>query len=230
MKRVKTGNAFIRSERGAVAAEFALIAPIFIALILAIVEFGIVYTRFNIIADSVEETARVMKTGRQFNTPTSTCADETACFLEYFCDGVDELVTCSPGVNFSYDVVSYATFQELAADNTSLPCPTDQGGGQAPGASPPYDAGVSSSIMRIRVCYELPVINPYLGVAFPQTGSGNLKFLRTMIFANEPYGAPNTPGGGANGSGGGNGSSSGGGGSGGGNGSEGGGDYPYGGS
>ena len=211
MKRIKISKAFVRNERGMVAAEFALIAPIFIALILAIVEFGIVYMRFNIIEDSVEETARVMKTGRQFSTLPSTCADEAACFLEYFCDGVDELLKCSPGSNFSYDVVSYATFQDLAADNASLPCPTDQGGGQRDDASPPYDVGVSSSIMRIRVCYELPAINPYLGIAFPQTGSGNLKFLRTMIFVNEPYGAPNAPGGGANGSGGGNGSEGGGG-------------------
>ena len=186
MRRVTLNNAFLRNERGAIPVEFALIGPVFFALTLSIVEFGVLYARFNVIESSIEETARIMRTGRTFMTASPACTNEAACFEEHFCDGVDELVKCEPGLNFNYDVVAYATFQELAADTAPLLCPSDSGGSQV-GTPPPYNAGVSSSIMRIRVCYELPAINPYLGFSFPKAGSGNLKFLKTTIFANEPY-------------------------------------------
>lgn len=52
-----------RSEDGAVAAEFALLAPILILLLLGIVQFGLAMWRVSIVESAAREGARVASVG-----------------------------------------------------------------------------------------------------------------------------------------------------------------------
>ena len=174
----------VHNERGSTAIEFAMIAPVFLALILGIIEVGILNIRMNVIADSVDEAARTIRVGGQFQTAASACADEAACFAEEFCDYVRVVASCNPGTDFTYDVASFDNFGALAADNGTLDCPGEGGGGAT---APAFNAGDSSAVVRMRVCYELSVTNPYLRRVFPSGANGRLRFTKTAIFANEPF-------------------------------------------
>ena len=69
-----------QSQRGAAAVEFALLAPLFIALLFAIVEFGlIVYTK-SMLAHASREAARL---GVVYSTPRRTEAEIKAVVQNY---------------------------------------------------------------------------------------------------------------------------------------------------
>lgn len=174
------------NEEGTVAVEVAIIAPLLFAILFAVVELGILHVRMNVISDSVGEVSRIIKTGREFSVTGPTCANKVDCFVSQFCENVQAITKCKLGVNFSYEIKSYATLQDIGNDNTPLLCPSDSGGGQ-PSTEPSFDMGNSASIVRIRICYELPVINPYFGMAFRTLSNGNIRYAKTEIFANEPY-------------------------------------------
>jgi Flp pilus assembly protein TadG len=54
-----TKNKFLKKEKGASAVEFALILPVFILLIFAILQFGIVFTNWIAITYAAREGARL---------------------------------------------------------------------------------------------------------------------------------------------------------------------------
>ena len=60
-----------RSERGAVAVEFALLAPVLIMLLLGIMEFGRAYNAQITLSSAARESVRVMAIG---NNPTAARA------------------------------------------------------------------------------------------------------------------------------------------------------------
>ncbi|AOT02065.1 TadE/TadG family type IV pilus assembly protein [Arthrobacter sp. U41] len=70
-----------RSERGAVAVEFALLAPVLIMLLLGIVEFGRAYNTQISLSSAAREGVRVMAIG---NNPTAarTAAKNAAAGLQ----------------------------------------------------------------------------------------------------------------------------------------------------
>ena len=50
----------MRSERGAVAVEFALVLPLLVAMLLGIMEFGLMYNGQMSVTNAARETARTM--------------------------------------------------------------------------------------------------------------------------------------------------------------------------
>lgn len=174
-----------KNEEGTTAVEFAIIAPLLFVILFAVVELGILYVRMNVVSDGIEEVSRIIKTGQKFSASRPTCNSEADCFVNQFCDNVDTINKCTHGINFSYDVQAFTALHEIN-NNTPLPCPSENGGGGASN-NPSFNAGDSSSIVMIRVCYELPIINPYLRTSFKALPNGNIRYAKTEIFANEPY-------------------------------------------
>ena len=92
-----------QSQRGTAAVEFALLAPLFIALLFAIVEFGlIVYTK-SMLAQATREAARF---GVVFSTPRRTQDEIKAVVQNYLnqCslnNGADITVTGAGGASGS---------------------------------------------------------------------------------------------------------------------------------
>jgi len=69
-----------RSQRGASAVEFALIAPLFVALLFAIVEFGMILYTKGMLTHAAREGARY---GVVFVTPRRTSSEITTKVREY---------------------------------------------------------------------------------------------------------------------------------------------------
>lgn len=69
-----------QSQRGTAAVEFALLAPLFVALLFAIVEFGLVLYTKNMLAQATREGARF---GVIYSTPRRTTSEIQAVVQNY---------------------------------------------------------------------------------------------------------------------------------------------------
>lgn len=69
-----------QSQRGAAAVEFALLAPLFVAVLFAIVEFGLIIYTKSMLAQATREGARF---GVVYTTPRRTAADIQAVVQTY---------------------------------------------------------------------------------------------------------------------------------------------------
>lgn len=81
-----------RSERGATMIEFAFVFPIFIALVFAIVELGVMFQKRTLIDDAVQAAGRVgAALGNDMDTDLSMLETITANAAQIGNDGVDVL-------------------------------------------------------------------------------------------------------------------------------------------
>src|SRR3954452_8463926 len=86
---------FRRNRRGSAAVEFALVAPIFFALLFAIIETALVFFASQVLETGVQDSSRMIYTS-QAVTPTA--------FKQDLCDRVAALFSCA---NVCVDVKSY---------------------------------------------------------------------------------------------------------------------------
>src|SRR4051812_36734503 len=90
---------FRRNRRGSAAVEFALVAPVFFALLFAIIETALVFFAGQVLETGVQESGRLLFTNQ------SNCSGMTqANFKQYVCDRVSALMSCS---GLDIDVRSY---------------------------------------------------------------------------------------------------------------------------
>jgi Flp pilus assembly protein TadG len=66
-------NTKIGSERGQTITEFALILPIFIALLFGIIQFGIAFNNYVTLTDAARAGARKAAVSRNSNDPSGDC-------------------------------------------------------------------------------------------------------------------------------------------------------------
>ncbi|WP_306915829.1 MULTISPECIES: TadE/TadG family type IV pilus assembly protein [unclassified Arthrobacter] len=106
------------SERGAVAVEFALLAPVLVLLLLGIMEFGRAYNTQITLSSAAREGVRVMAIN---NTPTAarTAVRNAATGLQPALTDANIAVTpstCTPGAQVSLTITySFSTMTGIAA-------------------------------------------------------------------------------------------------------------------
>lgn len=168
---------FKRNRRGSAAVQFALTAPLFFAMLFAIVETSLVFVAGQVLETSVHDTARLVLTGQMSGSSGTTQQQ----FRDNICNGASALFTCSGLV---VDVKKYSAFN--SADFTSKPIDactsTDTSG---------FVLGGPGEVMVVRAFYKWPLYVTGLGYYIGGTGSGgvrcNLKLLSsTAVFRNEP--------------------------------------------
>lgn len=178
-------KAWIRSDQGSAAIEFGFIAPVFFALMLGILEIGVMmFTQFAL-QNSVMSAARLIRTGQahsnalliQDGTPVPKCAGDGASaqttfsnegqwFKQQVCCGVDPLIssaTCTSDVVVTVAAPSTGfagDFNSLTASGTA---------GTYFGADPNDSAtasvaaqNVACQIVMVRANYNWPVWFPGL--------------------------------------------------------------------
>jgi len=94
------------SERGAVAVEFALLAPVLVMLLLGIMEFGRAYNAQVTISSAAREGVRVMAIG---NSPTAarTAAKNAAISLQPALSDTNITIspsTCTTGAQMTFKI------------------------------------------------------------------------------------------------------------------------------
>lgn len=178
MKRCAFGT-IANNRDGAAAVEFALVAPLFFALVFSIIEAGWFFFVNSAVDQANATAARLIRTGQAQTTLT---ADQ---FYTKICNVVDNFGDCEK--RLTVDVSRYATFTALAADLSNPQCrnqddPTIQGA-QFTDA----DYGGQNEIIRVRVCFLYKPINPALGLQLTTNNHGYRELVSLSIFRNEPF-------------------------------------------
>lgn len=176
-----------KHQRGSAAVEFALVAPLFLALVFSILEAGWFFFVSSAVEQANAAAARLIRTGQAQN---ATDADgnpvySTDAFYNEICRVVSTFGDCDK--TLTVDVSRFASFDALAADATNPVC-RDQDDLTIQGAQfSAGDYGVQNEIIRVRVCYLYNPINPALGLTLKTGKHGFKQLIAQSIFRNEPY-------------------------------------------
>src|SRR5665213_2118145 len=114
---------FRRNRRGSAAIEFALVAPVFFALLFAIIETAIMFFATQVLETMTQDSARAILTGQAQSGGVSICQAggvsapcTQATFTNYVCSQIPALFTCA---GLYVDVESYSSFSSVVI-NLSL--------------------------------------------------------------------------------------------------------------
>src|SRR5882757_1020173 len=139
---------FRRSRRGSAAVEFALVAPVFFALLFAIVETAIVFFAGQVLETIAQNSARMILTGQAQNA-----GYQQPDFKTYVCNQIPALFTCA---NIYVDVQSYPSFS-----NVGITTQIDGTGNFI--ATMNYSPGAPGDIVVVRLFYQWPLFVTGLG-------------------------------------------------------------------
>jgi len=164
---------FRRNRRGSAAVEFALVAPIFFAVLFAIIELALVFFATQILETVTQDTARLIMTGQ-----AQGASFTQAQFKNAVCAKLAVMFDCVNGV--SIDVKNYPTFSTVDVSD-----PIDASKNFVPPNN--YLPGGPGDIVVVRLFYKWPVFVAGLGFNLANL-SGNKRLLTaTAAFQNEPY-------------------------------------------
>jgi len=178
-KRRRGRASFLKSETGATALEFALIATPFFALLLGIIELGLIFMASITLENAISKASRQIRTG-EVKAPAA--ADQVPAALEAFRKTVCvemAWMQASCNANLTLHVKTFTNFNDI-----SLSSPV-QNGAFNPGAAV-FQTGGPSSIVLVRAYYQWPLIAPLMNQGLVKT-PGKTLIMATTTFRNEPF-------------------------------------------
>lgn len=166
---------FRACEKGAALIEFAFIAPILIALIIATLEVCLTFFAQQLLESTTERAARQILTGQAQKQGMSQNA-----FKTIVCDSLPSFMTCN---NVLIDVSTAASFSAINLNNYTITL--DSSGN--PTNSFSFNMGNPGDIVVMRVMYIWPVVAAPLGFDLSDLTSGKKLLVSTAVFKSEPY-------------------------------------------
>lgn len=177
LRRLRLSNALRRfgaSRKGSAAVQFALVAPLFFALIFAIVEVALVFFANQILETGTQDTARLLFTHQAQDQ--NLTGEQVRTNL---CNRVSVLLACDGVI---LDVRSYPAGQPFTVP------PFFDGGGNPISSNflyQPPDPN-SSNIVVVRAFYKWPLIFTNLGFSLINIGTDKRLLTSTVAFRVEP--------------------------------------------
>jgi Flp pilus assembly protein TadG len=163
---------FRRNRGGSAAVEFALVAPVFFALLFAIIETAIMFFASQVLETITQNSARMILTGQ-----AQTASFTQAQFQTYVCGQIPALFNCN---NVYVDVESYTSFSNVTI-NSQIDASKNFINNMQ------YSPGGPGDIVVVRLFYQWPLFVTGLGYNISNL-SGNQRLLSaTAAFRNEPF-------------------------------------------
>jgi Flp pilus assembly protein TadG len=166
---------FCRARRGATAVEFALIAPAFLATLIAVLETTVFLFAQQALQTAAVQAGRLFMTGQAQNTAMTQSQ-----FINAACPAIQALFDCN---SLMVDVQSYSTFNGA---NASAPTLTYNGQGQVTN-NWSFNPGAPGEIVVVRLIYQWPVVGGPLGFALSNLTNGTAEMMGVTAFRVEPY-------------------------------------------
>jgi Flp pilus assembly protein TadG len=170
---------FRRNRRASAALEFAMVAPVFFALLFAIIETALTFFASQVLETITQDSSRAIFTGQAQNaslTPTQ--------FATCVCSRVPALFDCS---NLWIDVQSYKSFSNVTINN-----PVDAGGNFV---SPQFSPVQPGDVVVVRLGYKWPIFVTGLGYNIANLPGSKRLLTASAAFKVEPYPSVSTPAG-----------------------------------
>ncbi len=173
-RRARDISRFYFARQGATAVEFALIAPAFLATLIALLETTIYLFAQQTLQSAALEAGRLFMTGQAQNGGTTQ-----AQFQNDVCPFIQTLLSCSA---LMVDVQSYSSF---SAATTSSPTLTYTNGQVSNTWS--YSPGGPGDIVVVRLIYQLSVVGGPLGFVLATLPNSMAEVMGISVFRVEPY-------------------------------------------
>jgi len=178
-KAFRPGRRFWRSRRGSTAVEFALVAGPFIALMVGVIELGMIFMASITLENAVAVASRQIRTG-EVKTPSQSSQEATS--LEGFRTSICSKMSwmqADCNANLSVDVETFTTF-----NNVTLTNPISAGTFN-PGALD-FKTGGPSAIVLVRAYYKWTLVAPMIHQGLEKI-PGKTLLVSTTTFRNEPF-------------------------------------------
>lgn len=170
-----------RNKDGTAAVEFAIVAPVFMALMFSLFEVGWYFYANSIVDASVGDAARLIETG-QIQKSTGTDAQKKQAMFNAVCNILQEFGDCTS--RLTVEVQTFPDFASLASASDAAVCadaPQDQRD------AIPFSPGTELSIVRVRICFIYTTLNPAIGVNVSEPGTNKRRLISQAVFRSEPY-------------------------------------------
>lgn len=169
---------FMRDRGGASAVEFAIVAPVFFALMFSTFEVGWFYFVNANVDAAATNAARMLRTGQVQKAEMT----KESFFEDLVCPKVKLFGDCDS--RLTVEVRTFNSFSDLASDATPLVCSDES---TTVIDAIPYDPGADRSIVRVRICYMYDTLNPMIGMSLARNEQGQRKVSATYVLRVEPY-------------------------------------------
>lgn len=176
---------FRGNRRGSAAVEFALVAPMFFALLFAIIETALMFFASQVLETVAQNSARVVLTGQAQSGSVASCAVNSvatpctqATFKAYVCSQIPALFDCN---SLSVDVQNSSNFASTAASGSyDSSCNLDT-------SNMGYNPGSSGATVLVTLYYPWPLFVTGLGYNIACPSNSKRLLVATVAFQNEPY-------------------------------------------
>jgi Flp pilus assembly protein TadG len=173
LRRARDISRFRRARGGATAVEFALIAPAFLAIVIALLEVS-----YFLFAQQTLQTAAV-EAGRLFMTSQGPSQASLLATNSNICKIIQPLLSCG---SVMVDVQPYDTFSAADAGTPTL---TYDGQGNVTNTWS-YAAGTPGQVVVVRLMYQLTTIRGPLGFVLSNLSNGMMLAMGVTAVRVEP--------------------------------------------
>ncbi len=169
------------ADNGATAVEFALVAPPFFWLFMAMFETGLMLFSEFALQSGVQEAGRKIRTGQAFKDGW-----QVAEFVAQVCDSAAIIKECEQKISVNVrsvaETTGFATLKATLPDNKLTIGPSE------PGGSPvrTYNHGDKSTFTAVFVTLDWKFTVPFMS-AIGNISSDTRRFVAYAIFRNEPF-------------------------------------------
>ncbi len=185
MKLVKSkrqSGDFARDENAATAVEFAMVAPLFFLMLGVVLETGLMMFTEHVMQTSVQEAARIVRTGQAQEQGMSVGA-----FKDEICELAGIIIDCQSRVTVY--MRADTNFTALAAN-----VPSYMNVGPAEDATPgpaSYDCGGPNETVALIATYDWDFVIPYfMNFLGNRNSDATRRLAGFAMFKNEPFPAP----------------------------------------
>jgi Flp pilus assembly protein TadG len=175
MPTLKTLRRLLHNNSGASAIEFAIIAPAFIAMLVAIIQIAFVFLAQDGLETGAESAGRILMTG-QAQRANMTAAQ----FRSATCNALPPFLKCS---NLMIDVTTVSSF---SGASTGAPTIAYDSSGNVTNSFS-YSMGTQGAIVVVRLFYLWPVAPGPLGFNLANQPGNQRLLASTSVLKSEYY-------------------------------------------
>ena len=177
-RRARSVSQFARASEGATAVEFAIIAPAFLATLIAVLQTCVFMFAQAVLQNAAVEAGRYFLTGQaQNNNCTAT---------QIINGGCGTLAGVCPAAMFNCNNM-YLVVDNYSSFSGASTSPPSMYNGTTPITSYDYNPGTPGDIMVVQLIYAWPVIGGPLGFTLANLPNGSAEMVGVSAFRVEPY-------------------------------------------
>ena len=166
---------FFVARCGTTAVEFALVAPAFIAFLIAIFQVTIFLFAQQVLQNAAVAAGRLIMTGQVQNGNVTQSQ-----FATDVCPMVSSMFTCA---NLMINVQNYSGFSSASTGEPALTYNTNG----TVSNTWAYDPGNPGQVMVVQLVYQWPIISGPFGYVLSNLGNNTTEMMGVSAFRVEPY-------------------------------------------